>query len=240
MTDINTIVAKAISQCGDPYVFGTEVDLRDPNPRQFDCSELVEWACAQAGVSPKMPDGSWIQNNHCRNHGTNIPVSQGMRTYGALLFISDNGKVHHVAISLGDGRTMEAKGRAYGTNIFKSRGSGAWTSAGLIPGVQYGTPTSISGGTNHNPPPAPRPSSSSSVASFLAGLAEASKHTLRIRDRGEAVRYMQLCIDAKGYHCVADGDFGLRTQDALKKVQRATGISADGICGPQTWKKLLG
>ena len=36
-----------------------------------------------------------------------------------------------------------------------------------------------------------------------------------------------------------DGDFGKKTEAAVKKYQTAIGISADGICGKTTWKYLI-
>ena len=130
-----SIVAKAVAQTGDPYIFGYEVDLKDPNPKAFDCSELVQWVCAQLGVSPTMPDGAANQHDHCKKYNTLISVAQATRTIGALLFrISPEG--NHVVISRGDGSTIEAKGKAYGVGVFSTVGRG-WTAAGLIPGVKY-------------------------------------------------------------------------------------------------------
>lgn len=129
------VVAKAMTQSGDPYIFGYEVKLDDPNPPAFDCSELVQWVCHQLGVTPEMPDGAANQHDHCKNHGTLISVSQAVKTPGALLFrISEGG--NHVVISRGDGSTIEAKGKDYGVGVFGTSGRG-WTAAGLIPGVQY-------------------------------------------------------------------------------------------------------
>ncbi len=118
----------ALAQNGDRYVFGAETRLNDPNPHTFDCSELVQWAAHQAGVT--IPDGSSNQLAHVRRHGTEISVEQALRTPGALLF-----RPGHVAISLGDGRTIEARGRNYGVGVFNGRGR--FTSAGLIPGMRY-------------------------------------------------------------------------------------------------------
>lgn len=131
-----TIVAKAMTQAGDPYDYGYEVNLQDPDPDAFDCSELVEWVCAQLGVSPKMPDGAANQHDFCENHGTLISISQAVKTVGALLFrITPSG--NHVVISRGDGSTIEAKGKDYGVGVFGTAGRG-WTAGGLIPGVKYG------------------------------------------------------------------------------------------------------
>lgn len=115
----------ALAQNGDRYVYGAETNLNDANPHTFDCSELVQWAAAQAGVS--IPDGSSNQ----RAASIPISVEEAIRTPGALLF-----RDGHVAISLGDGRTIEAKGSRHGVGIFNARGR--FTSGGLIPGMSYG------------------------------------------------------------------------------------------------------
>ncbi|WP_323389771.1 peptidoglycan-binding protein [Myxococcus qinghaiensis] len=123
-------VQKALAQKGDRYVFGAETNLNDPNPSKFDCSELVQWAAHQAGVS--VPDGTMNQVPYFKQKGTTISVAEALRTRGALLY-----RPGHVAISLGDGRTIEARGSAYGVNIFSANGRG-WTSGALIPGLKYG------------------------------------------------------------------------------------------------------
>lgn len=121
---------KALAQRGGRYVFDAETNLNDSNPSKFDCSELVQWAAHQAGVS--VPDGTMNQVPYFKQKGTTISAAEALRTRGALLYRPGN-----VAISLGDGRTIEARGSAYGVNIFSSNGRG-WTSGALIPGLEYG------------------------------------------------------------------------------------------------------
>lgn len=142
-TSVDTLVWLMQQQTGDRYIFGAEADLSDPDPSAFDCSELVQWACARCGVQPTMPDGSWIQWQHCRNHGTLISIEEAIRTKGALLFVfgsdpsgKNRPKSAHVAVSLGDGRTIEARGTRYGVGSWSVAGRG-WTHAALIPGVDY-------------------------------------------------------------------------------------------------------
>jgi peptidoglycan hydrolase-like protein with peptidoglycan-binding domain len=125
----DAFVQRALAQNGDRYIFGAETNLNDANPRAFDCSELVQWAAAQVGVS--IPDGTMNQLPHIQRAGKGISVDQALRTRGALLF-----RPGHVAISLGDGRTIEARGSQYGVGIFNAHGRG-WTAGGLIPGMQY-------------------------------------------------------------------------------------------------------
>lgn len=122
---IDRFVALALQQAGKTYRFGAEASPSDPNPRAFDCSELVEWCASRVGISPKVPDGSAAQKAHC----TPISVEQAIRTKGALLFIPG-----HVAISLGNGKTIEAMSPTSG--IKQGNAAGRFKSAGKIPGAQ--------------------------------------------------------------------------------------------------------
>ena len=61
--------------------------------------------------------------------------------------------------------------------------------------------------------------------------------------KGDAVKALQILLIGYGYSCGkygADGDFGGDTLAAVKKYQKAMGLTADGIVGPKTWAKLLG
>lgn len=105
----------------------------DPNPDAFDCSELVQWAAARCRV--EFVDGAQNQRNACERAGTLLRVDEGIHTRGALLFRIDEGPGNdHVAISLGNEKTMEARGSAYGVNVFAAVGR-TWTHSGLIPGL---------------------------------------------------------------------------------------------------------
>lgn len=142
MSSIENVLARAITMWGRPYEFGYEIGRGDPSPDAADCSELVEWACSMSGVRPIVPDGAYFQWVHCGNHGTRIPVAEAVGRRGALLFMGDGvgfgrDAIYHVAISLGDGSTIEARGEAWGVGSFPTAGRG-WTFAGLVPGVDYG------------------------------------------------------------------------------------------------------
>lgn len=61
-------------------------------------------------------------------------------------------------------------------------------------------------------------------------------------DKNSTVKAMQILLIGYGYSCGidgADGDFGTNTKNALLRYQRAAGLTADGICGKDTWLKLL-
>jgi peptidoglycan hydrolase-like protein with peptidoglycan-binding domain len=53
--------------------------------------------------------------------------------------------------------------------------------------------------------------------------------------KGDAAKLVQSIIGAK-----PDGDFGPKSTAALKAWQTANGLTADGVVGPVTWKKMFG
>lgn len=120
----SAFVAVALSQAGDTYIYGAEAAGSNPNPNAFDCSELVQWAAARVGVA--FVDGSSAQIAACRP----ISVAQAIRTRGALLWHPG-----HIAISLGDGRTIEAANPRAGVTSYGA--AGRFQRGGLIPGLAY-------------------------------------------------------------------------------------------------------
>ena len=66
---------------------------------------------------------------------------------------------------------------------------------------------------------------------------------LRKGAKGEQVKALQRLLYAMGYDlgtALIDGDFGSKTDAAVRAYQKHKGLEADGIVGPATWKKLLG
>lgn len=96
-------------QLGKRYIFGHEVRLDDPNPKAFDCSELVQWVFHWV-YEKDFGDGSW--NQHAIAH----PVYVRQYIIGDLFFLRSRlyRRINHVAIYVGDGRIIEARGRLYG------------------------------------------------------------------------------------------------------------------------------
>jgi peptidoglycan hydrolase-like protein with peptidoglycan-binding domain len=81
---------------------------------------------------------------------------------------------------------------------------------------------------------------SATRAAQPTALASSSQPTLREGSKGAAVTQLQNLLRNKGYNIAADGDFGPKTEAAVKKFQSAKGLVADGIVGPKTWAALKG
>ncbi|MBF2002839.1 MAG: peptidoglycan-binding protein [Synechococcales cyanobacterium M58_A2018_015] len=57
-------------------------------------------------------------------------------------------------------------------------------------------------------------------------------------DTGPMVAEMQELLYAHGYPLRVDGDFGWRTEVAVKTYQRRNNLRVDGVVGPETWASL--
>lgn len=88
------------------------------------------------------------------------------------------------------------------------------------------------------------------VLDFEAGTPRVEKPVVKEEDyrrqtcrrgmRGNsAVKEMQERLTKAGYRTYADGWFGRKTEQSVRKFQRANGLKVDAICGPKTWRKLI-
>lgn len=62
--------------------------------------------------------------------------------------------------------------------------------------------------------------------------------TVRRGDKNETVKTLQAYLVAAGYALEVDGDFGPKTEDAVRRYQASKGLNVDGIVGPKTWEAL--
>jgi cell wall-associated NlpC family hydrolase len=95
---IATMLKAAASRVGLPYVWGAE------GPNSFDCSGLVQWSFAQAGIRmPRVSQQQWFAGPH---------ISYADALPGDLLFWhydpTDRGNIDHVAIYAGNGMMIVA------------------------------------------------------------------------------------------------------------------------------------
>jgi cell wall-associated NlpC family hydrolase len=214
-------VGLCLSQAGERYVFGAEVDVDDPNPAgPWDCSELVQWATYRAGAP--MPDGSWNQLAYCEAQGSTIAVGDAIATQGALLFIQ-NARYRHVAVSLGNGATIEARGAAYGLASFEGARRRPWTHGALVPGLDY------------LPPPAPPIEAPDDLFARLSRW-PGRYITQPPVMRGVDVEIWQARMRERRWSIDVDGEYGPASEDACRRFQAEKRIKVDGIVGPDTWR----
>lgn len=135
---IERFVKLCLKQAGDRYIWGAGRGPAGGDPGSFDCSGLIYWAARTVGL-PSPGGTAFEQYNTCRRTNRLIPVSQGINTRGAMLFngrggpgLTGRASIQHVAISLGDGNTIEARGTRYGVGVFSARRG--FDHAGLLAG----------------------------------------------------------------------------------------------------------
>lgn len=99
---VETAIAYAYAQLGDPYEYGGS------GPDSWDCSGLTKAAYAAAGIYIGA-HGSTSQYRYLSGQGRLVPVSQLQR--GDLVFYSDDGgsTTYHTALYLGGGKMIEAQ-----------------------------------------------------------------------------------------------------------------------------------
>jgi cell wall-associated NlpC family hydrolase len=140
MLPIEPLIQLLLTQIGGRYVYGGKASstVADPKAHGYgmDCSGFVSWATGRQGRG--LLGGSGEQYAECLRDGLGITVDQGIATRGAILVIPANG-AEHIAVSLGDGRTVEAHDTAEGIGIYPA--TGRFNGAALIPGFDYTTPT---------------------------------------------------------------------------------------------------
>ena len=78
------------------------------------------------------------------------------------------------------------------------------------------------------------------TARALAVLEDApARPVLRRGDEGNGVVLLQRALAAKGFSPGAiDGDFGAKTDTAVRALQAARGLGVDGVAGDNTWEAL--
>ena len=113
------VVAAALAQLGWPYVWGGESRAEGG----FDCSGLIDYAFAAAGLSVGRPTAAGLQ---ALAHP--LPTGGGLRP-GDLVFVGE--PAHHVGLVVAPGLAVEAPHRGAQVHVEPLR-DGGWTSAGRL------------------------------------------------------------------------------------------------------------
>lgn len=118
MSAADTIRATAIGLVGSPYVLGNEAYYDDgwepsSHPTATDCSGLVFACYRRAGVLWR----SGVTWPRLTAHGyweRSIRLTAPTRIGDCAYFLGTSGHAYHVALYIGDGETVEARGRRWG------------------------------------------------------------------------------------------------------------------------------
>lgn len=219
------MVEKARQHIGERYV-NVQVPKNNPDWKgPWDCAEFMSWlvyqeggflyGCVDNSANPATVEaytGAWVTDSDKR--GQRIAVEQAAATVGGIVlrFPPSPGKMGHIAICDGTGKTIEAKGSAYGVvqDVVHGR---RWDTGVLVPGIYYEV-----SGSGITVQPAPTIFS-----------------TRTPYQNRETVRRIQETLMALGFNPgPIDGIYGNKTAAAVAAFQTARGLVIDGEVGPQT------
>lgn len=204
----------------------------------LDCSGLFYWAYNENGGY--MYHGcNTMWNKYATSKGKLV---KGKRDDGkdlkpgTAVFLVNGTDRHHVGMYIGGGYVIEAKGTYYG--VVKSSVK-VWDEWAELKTTVYDVEEGGSAASSA--------SSSASSATSTAAAQNVGKsisvtlNTLKNGSSGEQVKTVQRILNGSGYTSgTVDGKYGKNTENAVKAFQKAKGLTADGICGLNTWNALLG
>ncbi len=152
-----------------------------------------------------------------RSYGAGIPVGYAFKRIWEGGHGTTSQHYAGVAFDVGQSTTSANRRKIYNTAV----ATGAW---GYVEPLSM-TPTWVHFDRRYGTP---------ACSGTTAGYP-----TVRRNSKSTYVLILQDALNALGYSTgTLDGVFGSRTESALKAAQKAFGLTADGVCGCNTWKKL--
>jgi N-acetylmuramoyl-L-alanine amidase len=230
MATAQDLLQLANKHVGEAYILGAFAPKDNPNWRgPWDCAEFVSWltfqttglllGCTNNAESPARADaysGAWARD--AAAVGRPLSLGQAKAIPGAVLVRKPPPKgIGHVAISQGDGTTVEAHSARLGVTNHKVDGR-RWDLALLLPLIVY---------------PEPLPTAIFSPPSgIVLRLTFPPMH-------GEMIASLQKALKAQGFDPgEIDGVFGPHTEAALRGFQLKSRLNPDGEAGKITLAKL--
>lgn len=214
----------------EPYYLGAFAPKDNASWKgPWDCAEFVSWlvyqttgtllGCTNNLANPALADaysGAWARDAEA-SHRT-LSIGQAKATPGAVLIRRPGSSgIGHVAISQGDGSTIEAHSQARGVTNDRVDGR-RWDLCMVVPGIDYADDI--------------EPAVFSPPAVVVLRLKRPAM-------RGALVKRLQQTLKARGFDPgTLDGAFGPHTEAAVKSFQLSTGLVPDGEAGPATFSKL--
>lgn len=197
----------------------------------YDCAQLTRYACKAGGQALVSGSNAQWKKTPWESKGVidTLPDVPGIILY----HMDNNGEMSHTGVYVGGGMAVEARAAAYGVvkTAVKSR---SWTHWAALPGV-----LSDDGGQSSTQTEKPK-ESPSKAQTATTGTVVTTMGTLRDGSKGTQVKVLQWLLTLNGFNAgKVDGIFGSNTRSALRAYQKAKGLEVDGICGKNTWTKLL-
>ena len=178
----------------------------------FDCRGFTRWLLAQAGV-PLYGDTVTTQWETASNWAAKGKIDT--LPHGLVCNVFRPG---HTGMYMGNGSVRHCGGRKGQVVEEALPGNPKWERWGIPAGL-YTNDELRKAGVNVDE--------------------EKNIPTLRKGARGDNVEELQAVLNAKyGAALEVDGDFGAKTEAAVKSFQKAHGLTIDGIVGPKTWAAL--
>lgn len=197
----------------------------------YDCAQLTRYACKAAGTELVSGANSQWKSGVWETKGTmdTFPDVPGVILYHA----NAEGTMTHTGVSIGNGKAVEARAAAYGV-VETSIKNRSWTHWAALPGVLSDD------GWKEQPEHEKPKETHSDAKNDATGIVVTTMSTLRKGDRGVQVKVLQFLLNESGFNAGdVDGIFGSQTERAVRDYQRYKRIDRDGICGRNTWGKLL-
>lgn len=201
----------------------------------YDCSSAVIMAWEQAGVPVKTRGATYTGNmkrvfTQCGfedvTDEVNLRTGAGLRRSDVLL-----NEVNHTAMYCGNGLLVEAAINEYGGIVGGSTGDQTGREFWIHNYYNYPWDCVLRYHEDAQP--------------VLEDLT-IKLPVVRLGDNSKAAKLMQMILRGRGYKdqngkaLKRDGIVTDKTIYALKNFQHKFKLDADGICGPETWKKLTG
>ena len=184
----------------------------------YDCSSAIITAYKTAGVPLTCTYTGNMRQDMLRNGFSDVTgyvnLSNGSGLLAGDVLLNE---VHHTAMYIGSGQEVEASINEFG---------GA---TGGQPGDQTGREILIRSYRNYP---------WDCVLRYMGGETVPYRPTLRLYDKGEAVKELQGLLNDNGARLEEDGDFGPLTLAAVKEFQMRHLLEVDGIVGNNTWNAL--
>ncbi len=166
------------------------------------------------------------------------------------------GNASHIGLWLGDTSiaASASRGQVIESNFAGKTINGGWNRVGLLPWVNYGLSESqqalLTGDDGEDTGDAGDTDAEAEEAAASAKIPDVSQfYTVKRGCKGGAVRRLQKWLNALylNEHEVAvtsemlveDGEFGPKTDAAVRAFQETRGLTVDGVVGRKTWQALV-